>query len=241
GAVSTRKGVFEQAHGGTLLIDEIGDLELSLQPKLLRAIERSEVRRVGGDRPIKVDVRVLAATRRDLDHEVQAGRFRDDLFHRLAVARIELPPLRRRVGDVPVLARHFWAALGGDEQALPGDLLLRWQDYGWPGNVRELRNTVARRLALGELAERSPARDDESAGAAVASAATDDAEEDAFFESILGLDLSLVEARQRVIEEFERRYIDRVLERHGGSVTKAATASGIAKRYFQRLKSRARK
>jgi transcriptional regulator with GAF, ATPase, and Fis domain len=232
GAVGTRKGVFEQAHGGTLLIDEIGDLELSLQPKLLRAIERSEIRRVGGDRAIKVDVRVLAATRRDLDHEVQAGRFRDDLFHRLAVARIELPPLRRRTGDVPVLARHLWGALGGDEQALPGDLLLRWQDYAWPGNVRELRNAVARRLALGELGEQSP-----PAGTPAQAEPT----EGDFLEKILGLRLSLVEARQRVIEEFERRYIDRTLEQHGGSVTKAASASGIAKRYFQRLKSRARK
>ena len=88
GAVATRRGVFGQAHGGTLLIDEIGDLELSLQPKLLRVLERGEVRRVGGDTPMRVDVRVLAATRRDLDHEVQAGRFRVDLFHRLAVARI---------------------------------------------------------------------------------------------------------------------------------------------------------
>ncbi|HEY3815970.1 MAG TPA: sigma 54-interacting transcriptional regulator [Polyangiaceae bacterium] len=243
GAVGQRKGVFEQAHGGTLLIDEIGDLELSLQPKLLRAIERSEVRRVGGDRPIKVDVRVLAATRRDLDHEVQAGRFRDDLFHRLAVARIELPPLRRRAGDVPVLARHFWRALGGDENALPGDLLLRWQDYAWPGNVRELRNTVARRLALGELAEGGPSSERreaarESSGGA---APTGDAGADAFLADLLAQDLSLVEARQRMVEEFERRYIDRVLARHDGSVTKAATASGIAKRYFQRLKSRARK
>jgi transcriptional regulator with GAF, ATPase, and Fis domain len=239
GAVSTRKGVFEQAHGGTLLIDEIGDLELSLQPKLLRAIERSEVRRVGGDKSIKVDVRVLAATRRDLDHEVQAGRFRDDLFHRLAVARIELPPLRRRTGDVPVLARQFWRALGGDEEALSGDLLLRWQDYGWPGNVRELRNTVARRLALGELGERGPSPDPPD-GTSETPGPVGPAHDD-FLETILGLDLSLVEARQRMVEEFERRYIDRVLEQHDGSVTKAATASGIAKRYFQRLKSRARK
>ncbi len=242
GAVNARKGVFEQAHGGTLLIDEIGDLELSLQPKLLRAIERSEVRRVGGDRPIKVDVRVLAATRRDLDREVQAGRFRDDLFHRLAVARIELPPLRRRTGDVPLLARHFWLALGGDEQALSGDLLLQWQDYGWPGNVRELRNTVARRLALGELAGQGLSTDSREIRAATPST-TAEAQpgHDAFLENLLGLDLSLVEARQRMVEEFERRYIDRVLQRHDGSVTKAATASGIAKRYFQRLKSRARK
>ena len=238
GAVTTRKGVFEQAHGGTLLIDEIGDLELSLQPKLLRVIERGEVRRVGGDRPIKVDVRVLAATRRDLDHEVQAGRFRDDLFHRLAVARIELPPLRRRAGDVPVLARQFWLALGGDERALPGDLLLRWQDYGWPGNVRELRNTVARRLALGELGEGGDGGSVPQPGETPASSEAAPAD---FLETLLGLGLPIVEARQRMVEEFERRYIDRVLEQHGGSVTKAASASGIAKRYFQRLKSRARK
>src|SRR5262249_10853356 len=146
------KGVFEQAHGGTLLIDEIGDLDLFLQPKLLRAIERSEVRRVGGNRWIKVDVRVLAATRRDLDREVQARRFRDDLFHRLAVARIELPPLRRRRGDVALLARHFCTEIAGGEQELPGDLIVRWEESPWPGNVRELRNAVAKQLVLGELA-----------------------------------------------------------------------------------------
>jgi DNA-binding NtrC family response regulator len=230
GATSTRKGVFEQAHGGTLLIDEIGDLDLPLQPKLLRAIERSEIRRVGGDRPIRVDVRVLAATRRDLDREVQAGRFRDDLFHRLAVARIELPPLRHRAGDVQVLARHFWRALGGKPEELPGDLLLRWEDDAWKGNVRELRNTVARRLALGELAPTGPA--------AHGATAHEGAPGDDFLEGILRLGLPLIEARQRMIEEFERRYIDHTLERHGGSVGKAATAAGVAKRHFQRIKAR---
>jgi DNA-binding NtrC family response regulator len=228
GATSTRKGVFEQAHGGTLLIDEIGDLDLPLQPKLLRAIERGEVRRVGGDRPIRVDVRLLAATRRDLDREVQAGRFRDDLFHRLAVARIELPPLRHRAGDVQVLAKHFWRALGGQVEELPGDLLLRWEDDPWRGNVRELRNTVARRLALGELAQTVPA------------AHGDDPLPDGgdFLEGILRLGLPLIEARQRMIEEFERRYIDHTMDRHGGSVGKAATAAGVAKRHFQRIKAR---
>ncbi|HEY1695468.1 MAG TPA: sigma 54-interacting transcriptional regulator [Polyangiaceae bacterium] len=237
GAVAMRKGVFEQAHGGTLLIDEIGDLELALQPKLLRAIERSEVRRVGGDRPIKVDVRVLAATRRDLDREVQAGRFRDDLFHRLAVARIELPPLRRRTGDVQVLARHFWKSLGGDEAALTGDLLMRWQDYPWPGNIRELRNTVARRLALGDLMEGAPR-------ATAASEPSDDDTQpgaDDYLEEVLAMNLSLIEARQRLVDEFERRYVERALAQHDGSVSKAASAAGIAKRYFQRLKSRGRK
>jgi DNA-binding NtrC family response regulator len=230
GAVGPRAGVFEEAHGGTLLIDEIGDLDLPLQPKLLRAIERSEIRRVGGDRPIRVDVRVLAATRRDLDREVQAGRFRDDLFHRLAVARIELPPLRHRAGDVQVLARHFWRALGGKPEELPGDLLLRWEDDAWKGNVRELRNTVARRLALGELAPTGPA--------AHGATAHEGAPGDDFLEGILRLGLPLIEARQRMIEEFERRYIDHTLERHGGSVGKAATAAGVAKRHFQRIKAR---
>src|SRR5215472_5428973 len=142
GAASTRRGVFEQAHGGTLFIDEIGELPLGLQPKLLRAVERSDIRRVGGDRRLAVDVRLIAATRRDLDREVQEGRFRDDLFFRLAVARIELPPLRSRRGDVGVLARHFWKALGGDE--LPYDVLQYFESYAWPGNVRELRNAIAR-------------------------------------------------------------------------------------------------
>jgi transcriptional regulator with GAF, ATPase, and Fis domain len=230
GAVATRKGVFEQAQHGTLLIDEIGDLDLPLQPKLLRAIERNEIRRVGGDRAIKVDVRVLAATRRDLDREVQAGRFRDDLFHRLAVARLELPPLRHRAGDVPVLARHFWRSLGGDEAALSGDLLLQWQDYEWPGNVRELRNTVARRIALGDLAQTAKEGDPTKSPGEAADP----------FAAILRLGLPLPEARERLIEEFERRYIEHAMAKHG-SVGKAAAEAGVAKRHFQRIKARGRK
>jgi transcriptional regulator with GAF, ATPase, and Fis domain len=229
GAVNSRKGLFEQAHGGTLLIDEIGDLDLALQPKLLRALERSEIRRVGGERPVVVDVRVLAATRRDLDREVQAGRFRDDLYHRLAVARIELPPLRRRGGDVSVLAGHFAKEIGGPtaEARLPNSLLTRWNDYGWPGNVRELRNAVARYLAFGELA-------DEGAAASSPSPEPSDV-----FESLLALGLPFSAARERVIEEFERRYVQRALREHGDNVGKAAAASGIARRYFHILKARA--
>src|SRR5262249_27510949 len=108
--------------------------------------------RVGSNQWIRVDVRIIAATRRDLDREVQAGRFRDDLFFRLAVGRIELPPLRRRAGDVPVLARLFWRADGGTDRPLPPALLARFEDYHWPGNVRELANAVERALALGESA-----------------------------------------------------------------------------------------
>ena len=226
GAVAMRRGVFEQAHGGTLLIDEIGDLEATLQPKLLRALERGEIRRVGSERTIKVDVRVLSATRRDLDHEVQERRFRDDLFHRLAVARIELPPLRKRKGDVMTLAYHFCEQLGASPERLGGALLSRWDDYAWPGNVRELRNAVARHLALGDLAEVN-----------LKSAPAEPTSAD-YLEHVLAQGLSLPAARQKVVDEFEQRYVARVLAAHGGNVTHAARASGLGRRYFQELRGK---
>jgi DNA-binding NtrC family response regulator len=229
GAASARKGVFEQAEGGTLLIDEIGDLELALQPKLLRAVERREIRRLGGDRAIRVDVRLLAATRRDLDREVQAGRFRDDLFHRVAVTRIELPPLRNRKGDVRVLARHFARELG---QTPPEELLARWEDQPWPGNIRELRNAVARWVALGELAIEAIEEEEPVEGEPEGAPAGD------LVERVLSQRLPLTQARQRIIESFERRYIERMLAESGGNVGRAAVASGIGRRYFQMLLAR---
>ncbi len=224
GAVNMRKGVFERANGGTLLIDEIGDLDLALQPKLLRALERAEIQRVGGESRIKVDVRIVAATRRDLDQEVQAGVFRDDLFHRLAVARIDLPPLRDRHGDIAVLARHFARKLGQDDYALDADLIRRWEGDPWPGNVRELRNAVARHLALGELAaaERPPKR----------------ATRRDLVEQVLAMDLPIGEARERIIDEFERRYVAHMLAKSHGVVSHAAKASGVARRHFQRIRAR---
>jgi transcriptional regulator with GAF, ATPase, and Fis domain len=225
GAVSSRAGVFEQADGGTLLIDEIGDLDLALQPKLLRAIERTEIRRVGGANVIRTDVRVLAATRRDLDHAVQEGTFRDDLFHRLAVGRIELPPLRERHGDVRMLAEHFCRELGGDPSALDPDMLRRWEQDAWPGNVRELRNAVARYLALGELAS-NPARH------------THRSTHEDVIDEALRLELPLSQARERVVAEFERRYVEHMLERSQGVVSHAAKAAGVARRHFQRVRAR---
>ena len=224
GAVGARKGLFEQAAGGTLLIDEIGDLDLSLQPKLLRAIERSEIRRVGGDRRIQVEVRVLAATRRRLDNLVREGLFRDDLFHRMAVARIALPPLRERTGDVELLARHFFRQLGADPDSLDPELLARWEAHSWPGNVRELRNAAARHLAVGELG---------SHGLGSGRAMSLDV-----VERVLALDLPIGEARERVLRDFERRYLERALRSHKGVVTHAAKASGVARRHFQRLRAR---
>lgn len=229
GALGTRKGVFEQADGGTLLIDEIGDLDSALQPKLLRALERSEIRRIGGDRWISVDVRVLAATRRNLDREVQLGRFRDDLFHRLSVGRVELPPLRKRTGDIAFLAAHFWASLGG-KGAIPPQLMARWNDDVWAGNTRALRNAVARHLVVGDL----------DAVEALAEP-TPRAVEGDVIASILAQKLPLPIARLQVVEVLERRYIETVLAEHGGSVSRAAEASGIGRRYFQMIRSRSTK
>jgi transcriptional regulator with GAF, ATPase, and Fis domain len=224
GALAQRRGVFEQAHGGTLFIDEIGELDSGLQPKLLRAIERGEVQRVGANKWDKVDVRIVAATRRDLDREVQAGRFRDDLFFRLAVGRVELPPLRRRRGDIAVLTRHFWRQIAGEGRPLPAQLIERLEDYSWPGNVRELQNAIARHVAVGDLpgcaALRAP------------SAVMDP------IERVISMDLPLPRARAELVSEFERRYVQSVLERNDGSVSRAAAASGVALRYFQLLRAR---
>jgi two-component system response regulator HydG len=231
GAVSASVGVFEQANRGTLLIDEIGDLDLSLQGKLLRAVERSEIRRVGGNRWIRVDVRVLCATRRDLTTLIEQGTFRDDLFFRLAVARVRLPPLRKRRTDIPLLARTFWQTLGGEGNP-PESLLARFDAHVWPGNVRELRNAVARAVAVGDLAEASFALHDEP----------HPTPEDKLFLTVvdetLQADLPLREARERVVAEFERRYLARAMEASQGHVRRAAERAGIAERYFRLLRAR---
>lgn len=230
GLAEGRPGVIEQARGGTLLINEIAELDPSLQIQLLRILERRSVKRIGADQGTETDFRLLVSTRSDLDREVAAGRFRDELLHRIAVARIELPPLRRRKGDVPLLARHFCQELGGTEQALQQALRLGWDEYAWPGNVRELRSTVARHLALGELAD-LPAEDEPASDESISV--------DQIIEQALSLPLG--EARQRVVVEFERRYVRRVLDRHGGNVTHAAESAGVARRYFQILKARLEK
>jgi two-component system, NtrC family, nitrogen regulation response regulator NtrX len=153
GAHTDRTGKFEQANGGTLFLDEIGDMSLAAQAKVLRALQEGIITRVGGEKPIRVDVRVIAATNKDLDEEIETGRFRQDLYHRLNVVPIHVPPLRERREDVPMLVRHF-AGKAVEEQRLPRrefttealDLLAR---LDWSGNVRELRNTVERLLILG--------------------------------------------------------------------------------------------
>jgi DNA-binding NtrC family response regulator len=227
GAVGQRKGVFEQAAGGTLLIDEIGDLPIEMQPKLLRALERSEVRRVGGDRWIQCDVRFVAATRRDVEALVQEGRFRDDLFHRLSVGRVELPPLRRRRGDVLALVDHICKELGTTMSSVAGPVLSDWVRSAWPGNVRELRNAVTRELALGDL-QRMPELPEDPEPVAG----------DGELASILDLNLPFFEARQRLVDKFQRLYLERILAAHDGNVQRAAQSAGIAPRYFRLLRAR---
>jgi DNA-binding NtrC family response regulator len=216
------RGVFEQASGGTLLLDEIADLSLDAQGKLLRAIERGEVRRVGGASPIAVDVRVLATTQHDLDAAIEAGRFREDLYFRLAVARIAVPPLDKRREDIPMLVRHFWWAQKGPGDP-PPELVARFEARAWPGNVRELANAVTRALLLDESAHgEAPSLDPD----------------DAVFDRILAENLPLPRAREKLVDAFERAYVARILAEHGGNVARAAAASGLALRYFQVLRAR---
>jgi transcriptional regulator with GAF, ATPase, and Fis domain len=238
GAVSAARGLFEEADGGTLFIDEIGDLELSLQAKLLRAVDKSSVRRIGGTRWIDVDVRIISATRRNLDAEVQAGRFRDDLLFRLGGARIDLPPLRARDGDIRLLAMKFWCDLGGDPAALRPDFVNRLEGYSWPGNARELRHAIVRYLALGDEsltpAKLSQASQPRNPTSQVPGAVPD------LLDSIIAEETTFAAGRQRLLDEFERRFVASVLERHGGHVGKAAEAAGVGRRYFQEIRGRHR-
>lgn len=216
--------VFE-AEGGTLVLDEITSLHPSLQSKLMRLVERSEACRVHGSHWKRVDVRIMATTTRDPEQEVEAGRLREELFYRLNVVGLRLPPLREREGDVPLLAARFWAELAGG-LPYPIDMLAGYERNDWPGNVRELRNLVSRRLALGE----------EHVSQATKSAREHDLER--ALTQAIDLGLSFSQARERFIGVFERCYLNRALEAHRGNVSRAAAASGLARRYFHVLKRR---
>lgn len=223
-----RPGVFEQAHGGTLLLDDVGGISPRLQKSLLRVLETHEVQRCGATVPRKVDVRVIASTRLNLDELVQDGTFREDLYYRLLVSRVELPPLRRRRGDIAMLVRHFWATFGGQGDP-DANLIAQLERLRWPGNVRELRNHIARIVAFGGWNPQTEP---------VVVNVTPDALAANPYERVLNMDLPLARARELIIAEFERLYVTRVLAKHGGSVVKAAAASGLARRYFQLLRAR---
>jgi DNA-binding NtrC family response regulator len=228
GVAGGRSGAFEQARGGTLLLDEVGELDSEAQAGVLDALAQQRVLPEGARDWTSIDVRILVTSRRDLDAEVQAGRFREDVLQCLAVARIELPPLRKRKGDVGLLARHFWRVIGGGDN-VPVDFAARLDAYAWPGNVRELANVVARRFASGEDEVSTTAQTELS-----------DPTLHTALERILESDMPFSRARAAALVEFERRYVARVLARHGGHVGRAAAASGIARRYFQVLRGRSR-
>ncbi|MBS2024166.1 MAG: sigma 54-interacting transcriptional regulator [Deltaproteobacteria bacterium] len=223
GAVATRIGAFEAAHGGTLFLDEIGELPLDLQPKILRALERREIKRVGENQQRVVDVRVIAATHRDLRRAVNQGAFRSDLYFRLAVLRVGLPPLRQRLEDLPLLVEQLLARLGATPEAAAP---LRTQEFidrlalgAWPGNVRELRNHLERCLVFQEAL---PLEDANAATPADTSAPPPDT----------GL---YAEARRRALEAFEQRYLQAMLQKHQGKVAAAALEAGIDRVSMYRL------
>jgi two-component system, NtrC family, response regulator GlrR len=218
-ARSDRPGAFRDAHGGTLFIDEIGELPLEQQPKLLRALEAGTVKAVGGDEPHQVDVRVVAATHKDLEAEVKAGRFRRDLYFRLAVVTVWVPSLRERVDDLEQLCRHFLTELGHPEFVLPPALLARLRSHDWPGNVRELRNTVER--AVMGLSFDASAPPKAAKGTRPSTPG-----------------LSFKEAKEQIVEAFTKDYLAALLEQCGGNLTEVARVAGINRNHVRRLAQR---
>ncbi len=231
GATGTRKGAFDAANGGTLFLDELGELPVDLQPKLLRALESREIKPVGSNATVKTDARIVAATNRNLIHEVRQGNFREDLYYRFAVIKVALPSLRERPEDIPMLVEHFLTS--ANEMAGRGDVDVSYKTmeklkrHRWPGNVRELKNFVERAvlLAPGDLIETkflnaggldrpSMKKDQESSAGSLARAALDD-------------DMPFKDAKQRLVEEFEKAYWSDLLERTGGNVSKSARVAGV--------------
>ena len=218
GALDDRRGAFQSAHGGTLFLDEVGELPLALQPMLLRAIELGEVRALGQDVAEHVKVRIVAATNRDLEQAVRDGGFRHDLFYRLAVVRLAVPPLRERPEDIVPLAHHFAAETGLAPltEAQLDDLRAR----AWHGNARELRNAIISFGALGTLPDkpRAPMPELEQALA-----------------PLLDLDRPFIEQKDAIVDAYSRMYLTALLERAGGNQSKAARISGLNRTYLGRM------
>ena len=233
GAAQDRTGAFQKAHQGTVFLDEIGELELELQPKLLRVMEARQVQKVGGDGYQDVDVRVITATNRQLRGEVKAGRFREDLYYRLAVVRIMLPPLRDRPDDIALLVEHF-VDLAGSPLTVDPKSVEHLKSHDWPGNVRELKNVVDRAVALARgqqnvdltryLNDVDPPADGRAAGSEVP-----------LSPSITDGKLPFKEAKGMIISEFESKYIENLLRQHNNNISMAAREAGIDRKHFKDL------
>ena len=232
GALDDRAGAFQHAHGGTLFLDEIGELPSDLQPKLLRALETGEVRRVGDDAARKVDVRIVAATNRDLGAESRRGTFRSDLYYRLEVVKIRMPPLRQRPEDVAGLVTRLLEGRISPAEAIDGENLRRLTAYSWPGNVRELRNVLERAVALAAVPGDLPRFGDLvlNLGPTAPTPVTLGA-------NYPGVEsrLDYKEAKRQLLASFDRAYVSGLLERHGGNLTQAAAAAGLSRKHLYEL------
>ena len=228
GADSRRQGRFEAADGGTIFLDEIGDMAPETQAKVLRVLQEKTLERVGGVTPIDIDVRVVAATHRDLEKEVKEGRFREDLYYRLKVVEVDLPPLRERSEDIPALCERFLeevaGRLGRDKRPLSPAALAFLVRYPWPGNVRELRNVLeqAAVLSTGEAIEVADLN--LSAGASPAQASAGDA-------SLHGASFS--DAKKQMIEDFEREFLLSALRENEGNISRTAQSIGMVRQSLQ--------
>jgi DNA-binding NtrC family response regulator len=238
GAVRAREGAFQAASGGTIFLDEIGELPRDLQPKLLRALSRRAVKPVGTEAYVEVDVRVIAATNRDLRREVDADRFRGDLYYRLAVVEVRLPPLRERLGDLPLLVeamlRESRASPAETSRLRSAAVLDRLARQSWPGNLRELRNALDRALAMG------PWEPDAETAPELVPELIPELGPDAEPDAAPAVDLSrpFKQARDEWTARFERAYLAALLEHHAGSIRPAARAAGIDRVHLYRLLAR---
>jgi two-component system, NtrC family, nitrogen regulation response regulator GlnG len=234
GAHMDRDGAFVDAYGGTLFLDEIGELVLEAQPILLRVLEQREVKPVGGHDYRPVDVRVVAATNRDLAAEVKAGRFRQDLYHRVAVVPIEMPALRHRRDDIPMLVEYFIAhaahALQRRPPEVPAATLAALQRYDWPGNIRELKNVVERACALAT----GPILDSRILGLPEGDLMTPGTVTPPP-EGRINLGIPFRQAKQRLIDTWEREYVAQLLQKHQGNVSEASRSGGIDRVHLYRL------
>jgi transcriptional regulator with GAF, ATPase, and Fis domain len=221
GAHQARVGAFEQADGGTVFLDEVGELPLEMQPKLLRVLAQHEIRRMGENHVRPVNVRVIAATNRQLEREVNDSRFREDLYFRLAVVTLHVPPLRDRPEDIPLLVDHFLESMGAlDRRGLfTPDLLALMAKHSWPGNVRELRNIVERTVLseVVELDEAPPSPSGPAAGPEV------------------DIEIPFKTAKDRLVSNFERRYLTDLLAWAQGNISKAARKAGLDRMYVHRM------
>jgi two-component system response regulator AtoC len=234
GALGTKPGLMELAHKGTLFLDEVGEIPISLQAKLLRALQEKEHRRVGGTQTIHFDVRVLSASSRDLRQYAKEGKFRPDLLFRLNVIPVHLPPLREREGDVRLLANYFLEQYGqldtGMRKSFDADVLSVLEAYAWPGNVRELQNMVRRMCVLSEgsvITRHDLPAELLSEEELPVSAATPAVIEPS--------DLTFLEAKRRHMQLFEAAYVRGILDRYAGNVSKAAEAADVDRKTFYRL------